>query len=130
MVLDDFHTREKHRKEGRDQLLHRQGPQRGPAFGPRSFLAGLTCSEFDEAVDVVGHLDPREMLGAVFRLAYRDRQVQAQPADKRERVGGIDGQRGQDGEDLFVEIGRQSVALSLIQIGPGDDVDAFLAERG
>ena len=89
----------------------------------------LAVVELDEAIDVVGHLDPGEVLSAVVGLAHRDRQVQAQPADERERVSGVDGQRCQDREDLFVEVGGQLVAFGLVQIGPRDDVDAFLGQR-
>jgi hypothetical protein len=97
MVLNDFHAGEQHRKQSRDQLLHRQEAHQVVVAG---------ALELDEPVDVVRDLDPREMLTAVLRGAHRDRQVQAQPADERERVGGVDGQRGQDREYLLVEIGR------------------------
>ncbi len=124
VVLDDFHAGEKHRKEGRDQLLHWQVPDyRAVRRSPAALI------EFDEAVDVVGHLDPGEVLCAVVGLPDRDRQVQAQPADERERVRRVDGERRQHGEDLLGEIGRQYVALGLIEIGPGDDVDALLGQR-
>ena len=100
VVLDDLHAREQHRKEGRDQLFGWQVADYGPPVG----LLGAV--EFDEAIDVVGHLDPGEVLCAVVGLAYRDRQIQAQPTHERERVSGVDGQRCQDGEDLLGEIGR------------------------
>ena len=59
VVLHDFHAGEEHRKEGGDQFFHRQIPDH-----PRPSLPSVapTAFEFDEAVDVVGHLDPGEML--------------------------------------------------------------------
>ena len=103
VVLDDLQAREQHRQECRDQFLHRQEPHGALAV----LVACPRARQFDEPVDVVGHLDSGEVLGAVLGLADGDRQVQAQPADERERVGGVDGQRRQHREDLLVEVRRQ-----------------------
>ncbi len=100
-MLDDFHAGEKHRKKGRDQLFQRQIPD----FA-LSIVAGVALFQLDEATDVVGHLDSGEVLGAVIGLPDRHRQVEAQPADEWERVRRVDGERGQDGEDLLGEVGR------------------------
>ena len=121
VMLDDLQAGEQHRQERRDQFLHRQEP------APTSPSSRL--SQLDEAVDVVGHLDSGEVLAAVLGLLHGDRQVQAQPADERERVGGVDGQRRQHREHLLVEVGRQSVALGVVEIGPRDDEDALLGQR-
>src|ERR1700742_3076949 len=86
--------------------------------------------EFDEAIDVVGHLDPGEVLTTVAWLLDGDGEIQAQAADKRERVSGIDGQWGQDGEYLLAEVRRQPVPFGFIQIRPGDDVNAFSGQPG
>ena len=127
VMLDDVHTREQHRQERGDQLLHRQvSDHRRVSFAA---LCTVAAFEFDEAINVVGHLDPGEVLTAVIGLLDGDRQVQTQPAHKWERVCRVDRQRRQHREHLLGEIGRQLVALSLIQIGPRDYIDAFLGQR-
>ena len=99
VVLDDLQAGEQHRQERGDQLLHRQEAHHvGRAFA---------AVELDEAVDVVGHLDSGEVLAAVVGMLDGDRQVQAQPADERERVCRVDGQRRQHREHLLVEVRRQ-----------------------
>src|SRR6202007_2183220 len=97
VVLDDLHARKQRREEGRDQLLHRQ---------EADFLAvgAWPLVELNEPIDVVGHLDSGEVLAAVLGLPDCDCQVEAQAADERKRVSGIDGQRSQDGENLLVEV--------------------------
>lgn len=79
VVFDDLHAREQQRQERRDQFLHRQKPDDAAVFalGARS-----RRREFNEAIDVVGHLDAGEVLAAVLGLAHHHRQVQAQPADE------------------------------------------------
>ena len=118
VMLDDLQAGEQHRQEGRDQLLHRQEPQ-------------LTVSavQFDEAVDVVGHLDSREVLTAVIGVLDGDGQVQAQAADERERMRRVDRQRRQYREHLLVEVGRQPVPFVVVELGPRDDDDALVGER-
>ena len=86
--------------------------------------------ELDEAVDVVGHLDSGEVLPAVVGLLDGDRQVQAQPADERERVRRVDRERGQHREHLLVEVGRQPRALVVVEFAPRDDHDALVGQRG
>ena len=109
-------------QERGDQLLHRQEPHHvGGTFAGR---------QLEEAVDVVGHLDSREVLAAVVGLLDRDRKVQAQPADEREGVRRVDSQRGQYREHLLVEIRRQPRALVLVELGPRDDHDALVGQRG
>ena len=58
-----------------------------------------------------------------------DRQIQAQPADERERVRRVDGQRRQHREHLLVEVGRQPPAFGVVEFGPRDDQDAFVGQR-
>ncbi len=100
MMLDDVQAGEQHRKERRDQFLHREEAHDiGGAFAQR---------QLDEAIDVVGHLDSSEVLSAVLGLPHGDGEVQAQPAHERERVRRIDGQRRQHREHLFVEVRRQA----------------------
>lgn len=84
----------------------------------------------DEPVDVVGHLDAGEVGGAILRLPHRDRQIEAQAAHERERMSGVDRQRGQYREDLFVKVGRQPVPFALVEVGPTHYPDALLDQRG
>ena len=49
------------------------------------------------------HLDPGEVLVAGHGVAHDDGEVQRQPGDVGERVRRVDGQRGQDREDLLAE---------------------------
>ena len=121
-MLDDVQAGEQHRQERRDQFLHREEPH---DIG-RAFAAG----QLDEAVDVVGHLDSREVLPAVLGLPDGDGKVQAQPADEGEGVSRVDRQRCQHREHLLVEVRRQPCALVLVDFGPCDDHDALVGERG
>ena len=107
VMLDDLQAREQHRQEGGDQLLQGQEPD--------ARRIALPAGELDEPVHVVGHLDSGEMLPAVVGLLHRDRQVQAQAADERERVGRVDGQWCQHREHLLVEVRRELVALGVIE---------------
>ena len=70
------------------------------------------------------------MLPAVVGLLHRDRQVQAQPADERERVGRVDGERCKHREHLLVEVRRQPLAFGVVELGPRDDHNALVGERG
>ena len=121
MALDDFHTGEQRRQEGADEFFHRQETD------GRHLRIGAVDS--DEPVDVVGHLHPREVLTAVVGGLHRDREVEAQPADERERVGGIHGQRRQNGEDLIVEVLRQGGAIGVGEFVPAHEGDAVAGQR-
>lgn len=89
VVLDDLQPREQHRQERRDEFLHRQEPHHGRPVG--------RSAQLNEAPDVVGHLDPGEVLPAVLGMLDRDRQVQTQPADERERMGRVHRERVRTG---------------------------------
>ena len=56
VVLDDLQAGEQHVQERRDQLFHRQEAE--------SSRANRSRLDADEPVDVVGHLDPGEVLAA------------------------------------------------------------------
>ncbi len=116
VVLDDLHAREQHRQVRGDQVLERQELRLGRALG-----------HHDEARHVVGHLHPREALGAVVAvLAHQHGQVERQPGDVRERVAGIDGQRREHREDLGPEVLGQAALLLVVEGVPAPDVDAFV----
>ena len=106
-------------QERRDQFLHRQEAR----------LRAFAGVEFDEAVDVVGHLDSGEVLTAVVGSLDGDGQVQAQPTHERERMRRVDGERRQHREDLLVEVGRQTFPLGVVELVPRDDDDSLVRER-
>ena len=76
------------------------------------------------------HLDAGEVPVAADRVAHDDGQVERETRDVRERVRGVDGQRGQHREDLLPEEGEEAGLLLLGQFGPADQVDALLGEGG
>lgn len=76
-----------------------------------------------------GTLTRAKMLGAILGGLHRDGQIQAQPADEREGVGRIDGQRGQNGENLIIEVLRQRGAIGVGQVAPPDEFDAVADQR-
>ena len=117
-MLDDLQAGEQHRQERRDQFLHRQEAQ-----------CAVPGVQLDKAVDVVGHLDSGEVLTAVVGVFDGDGEVQAQPADERERMRRVDRQRCQHREHLLVEVGRQPVPLGVVELCPRDDQDALVGQR-
>ena len=112
LLLHHFHAGEQLLEVRGDQIL-----QRKEVVGAAPHL--------DEPVDVVGHLHPGEALTAGLRVANDDGQVEAQTADVRERVGRVDGQRGEHREDLRGEVFGQPLAISRIDGVPVDDPDAL-----
>ena len=84
----------------------------------------------DEAAEGRRHLDPREVLGAGLGVAYDDREVERQPGDVGERVGGVDGQGGEDREDPVLEELLADLLLLAVELGPADDLDALAAQLG
>ncbi len=122
VVLHHFHAGEEYVEVGGDEVL---GGQEG-----RDRAGGVAgAGHAHEPVDVVGHLHAREVLSAGCGILHGDREIEAQPADVGERMGRVDGQRGQDREDLFVEVRRQTRAFLGIEVGPADDRDALVGER-
>ena len=83
----------------------------------------------DEAVEDRRHLDPGEVLGAGLGVADDDREVERQPGDVGERVGRVDGQRGEDGEDPVLEELLAELLLVAVELGPAQELDAVPAER-
>ena len=58
-----------------------------------------------------------------------DGEVEREPGDVGERVGRVDGQRGEDGEEPVGEDAGQPLALDLGQLVPAHDRDALLLEH-
>ncbi len=118
--LRDLHAGEELVEVRRDEVLDRQERDVVAVAAGRGGHA-------HQARHVVGHLDPGEPLGAALRVAHRDGEVEREPGDVRERVGGVDGQRGEDREHLRGEVVREPPVLVVGQLVPPPDVDALLA---
>ena len=77
-----------------------------------------------------GHLDPGEAvltgLGVVDRHGEAERQVR----DVGEGVAGVDGERGEHGEDVLVEDLEEGLARVVVEIAPGTEVDPLLGQGG
>ncbi len=89
VVLDQRHPGEQLIEVGGDHLLDRHEP---PSAG-----------ELEEPRQQRRDLHPREAADAAVRVADDDRKVERQIADVRERVRRIDRERGENGEDPFLE---------------------------
>ena len=107
VVADDLHAREQLAEVGGDDELERDET--------------LTVGHDDEAGKDGGHLDPGEASHPGLGVAHGDGEVEREVGDVGERVGGIDREGGDDGEDpvpeLAVEIGPVLVVEGLV---PGE----------
>lgn len=70
------------------------------------------------------------MLAGGLAILHGDSEVEAQPADVRERVRRIDRERGQNREHLLGEVSGQALLLVVRQIVPPDDRNAFGSQSG
>ncbi|CAM5359665.1 hypothetical protein SBADM41S_04542 [Streptomyces badius] len=86
VVRQHLHPREQLLQVRRDDVLDRDVP-----LGRRLQEAGQQRRD----------LDPGEVAVAADRVADDDGEVEGEPGDVREGVRGVDGQRGQDGEDTL-----------------------------
>ena len=93
VMADDLHPREERLQVQRDQVFERQ-----VALAPL-----LRKIERDEAREHRRHLDSRESLLLLLRVAHEDREVQREVRDVRKRMAGVDRERGQHREDLLPE---------------------------
>ncbi len=118
VVGADLEPREQLRQVRADELLDRQVGRR------------LGAADRHEAADVVGHLDPGEVVDAGRRVLDDDGEVEREPADVRERVGRVDRQRREHREQLGAEPVVQRCLLRRGEVGPQRDVDALGRERG
>ena len=89
-----------------------------------------TCRDGHQAREELGDLEPDEAPIAGLGVGDVDREREREVGDVRERVAGIDGQRGQDREDPFVEPLVEFDALVVGDVVPADDVDAGRTELG
>ena len=110
VVLGDGHALEEAVEVLGDEVLDGEEPhlvvEVDPA-GTRAVvdgrLAGRLGADPDQARDVVGHLDPREVLGAALRVVDGDREVERLVGDVGEGVRRVHRERGEHREDLRVE---------------------------
>ena len=112
--LEDLHAAEQEVQVGLDDLVEQDERRR---------------SDLDEAGQDLGHLDPGEPALAGLRVAHADRDREAERADVRERVAGVDREGRQDREDLVDE----PLAQPLVVIGHlavVEDRDAFFGKLG
>jgi hypothetical protein len=116
VAADDGHTREERVEVGGDDLLH--GHERSRA------------TRVEKPRQQRGDLDSGEAFDATFPIAHRHRQVQRQARDVGEGVGGVHRQLGENRKDLALEEIVEQLALSVIEVVPGDEMDVLLASAG
>ena len=112
--LDDLHAGEQPVEVVGDHLLQRHEAQR---------LRHLHPARQD-----VRRLDPGEARRRVPGGLDRDRERQADVRDERERVGRIDRERRQHGEELAVELLGEVAPLAPPQLVPAHDLQPVLAQ--
>ena len=113
MRLEDLHAEEQGVEVGLDHLVDQHEAGR---------------LDLDQARQDLGDLDPGEAALTAFGVAQPDRDRQAERGDVRERVAGIDRERGQDREDLLEEAFAKRLVV-LRDRAVVDELDAFLGKR-
>ena len=90
----------------------------------------LAVGERDEPREQRRHLHAREPAHAGHRVAHHRREVERQVRDVRERVRGVDRQRGQHREDALVELLLEEREVRGVQrLDRAHDPDPLLLER-
>ncbi len=112
--LEHLHAREEPLEVGADDVLERHE-------------AGV--AEGHEAVEGRRHLHPGEVLLAGLGVADQDGQVEREPGDVGERVGGVDGERRQHREDPVAEEALGLLLLLAVEVVPAHQLDLVLAQR-
>ena len=113
--LEDLHAGEEPFEVLADHVLERDEP---------------LVAERHEAVEDRRHLDPGEVLGAGVGVAHQHCQVERQTGDVRERMGRVDGQRREHGEDPLLEHALGEALLVAVELVPAQQLDALGAQRG
>ena len=90
--------------------------------------AALGVLQRHESAEALRHLHPREVLLAGPRVAHDHGEVERETGDVRERVGRVDGQRGQHREDALLEQLLAVLLLVRVEVVPAHQLDAVLAE--
>ena len=116
VVRDELHAREQPVQVRGDHGLERDEP--------------LAVGERDEPREQRRHLHAREPAHARHRVAHHRREVEGQVRDVRERVRGVDRQRGQHREDALVELLLEEREVRRVQrLDRAHDPDPLLLER-
>ena len=87
------------------------------------------CLWRDQPSEQWRDLDPREVDQVRVRILRSDRQVERKVRDIGEWVARVDRQRRQHREDAGAEHGLQHARLSLVELRPAQDADAFLGQQ-
>ena len=114
--LDDVHPGEELVEVRGDDLLERD--------------VAVRVTDADPSRERVGDLDPGEQIAFVDGIAHHDREVERQVGHVRERVPGIDRERGQHREDSVVEPLGQDRPFLVVELAPADQLDAFGPQPG
>jgi hypothetical protein len=88
-----------------------------------------TVAQRDEPREDVGHLHPGEAPLAGLRIRHHGRQAERQVGDVRERMSGVDRQRGEHREDAAFEHLGQFDPVGDAEVVPSEHVHAHLGER-
>ena len=92
-VPDDVHAGEQQAQVRGDDVLERDERR-------AVVVVAVGVRDPEEPRQHRRHLDPGEVLLARRRVGHDDGEVEREPGDVRERVGRVDGERGEDREDL------------------------------
>ena len=90
----------------------------------------LAVGHHDEAREQRRDLHPGEALLAGLGVADRDREVEREVRDVRERVGRVHRERGEHREDARVEHLDEVLAVVVVELVPVGERDADVFERG
>ena len=115
-MLPDAHPGEQGLEVRRDHLLEGDEP--------------LAVGHDDEAGQDRRDLDPGDAAFAGRGVLHLDHQVEREVGDVGERVAGVDGQRGEDGEDLALEDVDQMDPVVVVERGPVGEPHAGVGQRG
>ena len=117
-VAHHLHPREERAEVGGDQVV--EGHERVAVLAERE----------EAAQELLRHLDPREHVGVLLGIAQRNREAQREVRDVGEGPAQADHERGQRGEHLALEEGRELLALFVGGLGDRQDANAALLELG
>ena len=108
---------------GDDQVLHGDEPV--------AHIAGLVLGHVvdrDQAAQVAGDLDAREVGLAGVRILHQHGEVDRVAGDVRERMRRVHGERGEHREHLLAVVARQALLLGGGELVPAQQHDAFFGE--
>ena len=116
ILREHFHAREQRVEVRRDHLFERH--------------VARAVGDADEAREERRHLHPGESLFAARAVAHDHREVEREVRDVRERVRGVDRERGEYREDPVVEHPRQLRLRVGVEVVPRRERDSGVLEGG